>query len=446
MVHLPSFRTTVTPQAYLLCAPVLILAQHLLVASFHWMAGAPLEADLMFWLFPLHRLFDLPGLAPWTIALAFAVVLLLAWAIALLSFRRANWSGAGHSLAALSFVPTIQLAAVAFLTILPPRSGEEERADGDAGREAVHVLEGALAGTTIIVAAVVVSAVTFGAYGWGLFVATPFMAGLVTGYLANRKAPISGGETAMLVLGSGMLGTLALLMLALEGLMCILLIAPLAGIIALVGGFLGRLFAVSWHRRGPLASIAILPLLFALEGALPPSVPIVAEQKIDIAAPPAAVWQALVSGEPIGLPPNLVGQVGLAYPVRGRLAGEGVGAERIGEFSTGFARERVTDWAPGRRLAFTVLTQPPSMEEMSPYRRVHAPHVSGYFDTEWTSFDLAELPGGGTRLTARAAHVLRIEPALYWEPIARWAIRRNVGRVLEDVRLKAERAVDPEVR
>jgi hypothetical protein len=78
------------------------------------------------------------------------------------------------------------------------------------------------------------------------------------------------------------------------------------------------------------------------------------------------------------------------------------------------------------------------MEEMSPYRRVHAPHVTGYFNTEWTSFDLVELPGGGTRLTARAAHELRIEPALYWEPIARWAIRRNVGRVLLDVRMKAE--------
>jgi hypothetical protein len=77
------------------------------------------------------------------------------------------------------------------------------------------------------------------------------------------------------------------------------------------------------------------------------------------------------------------------------------------------------------------------MEEMSPYRRVHAPHVQGYFDTGETRFDLVPLPGGGTRLTARASHVLRIDPVLYWEPLARWAIRSNTRRVLEDVRARS---------
>ena len=48
------------------------------------------------------------------------------------------------------------------------------------------------------------------------------------------------------------------------------------------------------------------------------------------------------------------------------------------------------------------------------------------------------LRGGGTRLTIRAAHVLRIDPVLYWEPIARWAIHQNIARVMEDVRSKAE--------
>ena len=38
------------------------------------------------------------------------------------------------------------------------------------------------------------------------------------------------------------------------------------------------------------------------------------------------------------------------------------------------------------------------MEEMSPYRRVHAPHVSGYFETVRTSFDLAPLPNNGQLL------------------------------------------------
>jgi hypothetical protein len=54
--------------------------------------------------------------------------------------------------------------------------------------------------------------------------------------------------------------------------------------------------------------------------------------------------------------------------------------------------------------------------------------------------DIAALQGGRTRLTIRAAHMLRIDPVIYWEPIARWAIRTNVRRVLVDAKIKAERS------
>ena len=111
---------------------------------------------------------------------------------------------------------------------------------------------------------------------------------------------------------------------------------------------------------------------------------------------------------------------------------------RIGSFSTGKAVERVTEWRPGRTLAFRVISQPPAMEEMSPYRRVHAPHLVGYFETDETRFALAPIAGGRTRLTISAEHRLRIDPVPYWQPIARLAIRDNVDRVLRDVAIKAE--------
>lgn len=171
---------------------------------------------------------------------------------------------------------------------------------------------------------------------------------------------------------------------------------------------------------------------------MPSSVPINMEQTIDISAPQSAVWQAVVSADPIGARPALVADAGFSYPIRGRLLGAGVGAVRLGEFSTGVARERVTSWVPGRKLAFVVESQPPMMEEMSPYRRVHAPHLSGYFETSATAFDLEPLPGGRTRLTVRATHTLRIDPALYWEPMARWAISQNVRRVLRSIKGRAE--------
>ena len=436
--RLPSFTGEIAPGTYVAGAAALLLSQHLAVALAFKVTGARLLYDTEFWLLPLRRLAQMPGLATWAAALAFALSLAIAWGLAMLSFRRAARSGSGYALAALSVVPAIQFAAVGLLALMPVPPADREPKP-EAGSKVSHILQGVLAGVAIIVLAVLVSAVMFGAYGWGLFVMTPFLVGLTTAYLANRRVPLEPRQTLPLVMAAAGLGTLALVMLALEGIFCILLAAPLGALVAVAGGALGRAAALAGQRRGkPLMSVALLPAVFALEAAMPPALPIAVHETIDISAPPSAVWHALTSSDPIASPPGLIAQAGFAYPVRGRLIGAGVGAERLGEFSTGTARERVTAWTPGRRLAFTILTQPPVMEEMSPYRRVHAPHVSGYFETTSTSFELEPLPGGGTRLTVRASHVLRLDPVLYWEPMARWAIHENVARVLRSIKEKAE--------
>ena len=100
--------------------------------------------------------------------------------------------------------------------------------------------------------------------------------------------------------------------------------------------------------------------------------------------------------------------------------------------------ERITDWQEGKLLGFEVLIQPPAMTEMSPYTHVHAPHLNGYFETGETRFELSPLSVGRTRLTIMAAHRLRIDPVIYWEPIASWAAQNNTRRVLRDVKSKAE--------
>ncbi|WP_260597426.1 hypothetical protein [Sphingomonas endolithica] len=269
---------------------------------------------------------------------------------------------------------------------------------------------------------------------------TPLLVGITTGFLANRRTVMSSGRTRLVVLAAAALGTVALVMFALEGAMCILLAAPLGAVAAMIGGAIGRAIARTRQSGNqPLMGVALLPALFAIEAAIPPAVPITGRATIDIDAPPSAVWDALTSSAPIAVGPGLIGATGLAYPVRGRLLGAGVGAIRLGEFSTGIAREQVTQWVPGRRLAFVVLRQPPAMEEMSPYRRVYAPHVREYFDTGETPFSLIPLPSGGNRLGITSVHLLHIDPVLYWQPIAQLAIRLNLSRVLDDVRIKAER-------
>lgn len=165
-------------------------------------------------------------------------------------------------------------------------------------------------------------------------------------------------------------------------------------------------------------------------------------QTIKVNAPPEMVWNAVVRMDTIDEPLALPFRLGVAYPLRGEVLGEGVGATRRGEFSTGIAIERVTDWIRGQRLAFVVENDVPAMQEISPYREVHAPHAVGYFRTTLTSFELAQRPDGGTEIIERTFHQLKLDPAYYWLPMARWIVRENNARVLVHIRHQAEQRPD----
>lgn len=424
--------------AYVAATLVLIASQNLVAWCVRQAFAEDRALDLEFWLTPLSSAMAIYYLPPIWGAVIFAYFLLVAWLLALLSFQLARRTNRGFILAVLSVVPVVQLGAILLNAVLPSQEALEED-QGARANAARNVTIGLIAGIALIVLAVLLSAVTFGAYGWGLFVMTPFLVGITTGYLVNEQSDLGAGSTMKLVIAAAGLGSLALVVLALEGIICIILAAPLAVPIVMLGGVVGRALAVARHsRRNPLASVAVLPMVFMLEAALPPEAPIATQYEIEIGAPADHVWRALISSEPIALAPGLPALAGLAYPIRGTLTGEGLGAKRVGLFSTGEASEVVTQWNQNRVLAFRVQDEAPAMEEMSPYRRVHAPHVEGYFTTGETRFVLVPLEGNRTKLKIFSEHRLRLDPLPYWEPIARLAIHDNVSRVLADIKAKSE--------
>ncbi|ODT85323.1 SRPBCC family protein [Phenylobacterium sp. SCN 70-31] len=401
--------------------------------------------DWGLWLLPFRRLTQIEGLPPAFLAGGLVLMLAVACVLALLSFRRTASDGADAGLAAVAIVPVIQFAAFAWFVLAPmlrrpsPVSAEAWRGDGWAA-----VTQAILAGTGLMVFAVAASTLVFGAYGFGLFVLSPLLVGFATGFLVNRRTePRSAGATAGWVFGATFIGSAMLIAFGLEGGICMVMASPIMAGPAIVGGLVGREFAIAGRARTKpvVMSLAIMPLAFAVDAAMPPETLLITHETIEIDAPPSLVWAALIDMGEIGPEPALPFRLGLAYPLRAEFRGAGVGAERIGVFSTGEAHERVTAWEPGRRLAFEVLIQPPAMRELSPHRIVHAPHAIGYFETAWTSFDLWPTASGGTRLVERAEHRLRLEPVAYWAPMARWAIQANNARVLDHIRRTAEASV-----
>jgi hypothetical protein len=174
------------------------------------------------------------------------------------------------------------------------------------------------------------------------------------------------------------------------------------------------------------------------EAAAPPAPLREVASSIVIDAPPEVVWPHVVGFTELPPPTQLAFRLGIAYPIRARIEGSGVGAVRYCEFSTGPFVEPITIWDPPRRLAFDVVSQPEPMDELSPYQQVNAPHLLDGFVSRRGEFRLVELPGGRTRLEGSTWYQLDMAPQAYWRIYSDALIGSIHERVLAHVKRLAE--------
>jgi uncharacterized membrane protein YhaH (DUF805 family) len=439
MMGLLSYDGRIRRFQYALLSVAVFFSQHLVAVLVFHVQRPP--TNWSFYVWPLRSLVTLARPSDAMLISALVFGLLVAWVVSALAFRRAADANVSEWIAAAAIVPVVQIPAILFLCVAPSRIAQQSAPLVDKENVRwVSAAQGVIAGIALTLFSVAVSALVFRVYGYGLFVVSPFIIGAVAAYLANRNNDVGAPATARIALGATLLGGLSLLATALEGVLCIVMASPLAVPAALVGGLLGRSIATFRRRpaRQTLSGIALLPVVFATEYAFPPMTTFETYQSIVVDAPAEVVWNAIIKMDTMDEPLALPFRLGVAYPVRGEVLGEGVGATRLGEFSTGVAIERVTEWIPGQRLAFVVEKDVPSINEVSPYPHVHAPHAVGYFRTSLTSFDLARGPDGGTEIVERTFHQLKLDPIYYWLPMARWIVRENNTRVLAHVRRQAE--------
>jgi hypothetical protein len=231
---------------------------------------------------------------------------------------------------------------------------------------------------------------------------------------------------------------LVMVLFALEGMLCLAMAAILAYPLAGIGAMVGHALSAGSKPGTPTAAMLSAWPLFAF--AEPAEFPVHAVvSSIEIHAPAERVWSHVVGFTELPPPSEWILRAGVACPLRARIEGQGVGAVRYCEFTTGPFIEPITAWEPPRRLAFDVASQPPSMHEWSPYEVVHAPHLAGTMQSLRGEFRLFALPGGRTRLEGTTWYRLDMSPNVYWSFYADRAIGVIHRRVLEHVRNLSEK-------
>jgi hypothetical protein len=281
-------------------------------------------------------------------------------------------------------------------------------------------------------------------YGWGVFVGIPFALPMISVIIYGYRQPRRFGEC----LGLGMLWLLVayglLLLLAFEGIICLIMALPLAIPIVLLGSAVGYLIQARPLASGDASKLVAvlltsLPTLIGAESATRGAAPLFAVcTALEVDAPPEAVWPHVIRFEPLPPPKDWIFRTGLAYPVRAEIRGRGVGAIRRCEFSTGPFIEPIEVWDEPRLLRFAVTSNPAPMREWNPIAEIHPPHLDHFLVADRGEFRLTPLPSGRTRLTGTTWYRHNLWPAAYWRLWSDLIIHRIHRRVLEHIRRSAE--------
>ena len=280
-------------------------------------------------------------------------------------------------------------------------------------------------------------------YGAAIFIGTPFFIGFLTTLMYGQysKEPVSKREyfcVGFLTLGVYAAG---LLVFALEGIICILMAAPLAALGVWIGSLLALPF-VSGNKRGGVSAMAIslvlYPSSFVLDGKITERLENRAvTSSVEIDATPEKVWSSVIGFTPIEEKPDLIFRLGVSYPTHAVLEGTGAGAIRRCHFSTGTFVEPITVWDPPNVLQFDVASQPDPMTELTLWK-IHPPHLTGYFASQKGRFEITKDSNGKVLLTGTTWYTQKIFPIAYWSIWTDVIIHAIHMRVLNHIKNEIE--------
>jgi len=353
------------------------------------------------------------------------------WIGITMTVNRLRDAGQPLWLTILFFAPFVNLLFFAVLCVLPSRESPSEsfvsgRASPAAAAYWPESRLGSAALGVVTAAALCTGFVWFdirflGAYGLTLFIASPFVMGYLAVWVHCRTHPRSMVDVLVVVSFSLLLTGVGIAAIAIEGLICLAMAAPIAWILAFIGGFLAYTIhnnpAVPQPSNATFAVLLLsLPALLGAEHFAPPPVPrYQVRTSIVIAAPPEVVWKRLIAFPPLAKAEEWPFRLGIAYPIEARLQGEGLTADRECRFSTGSFKEPILAWEPAKHLAFAVADEPLLMKETSPYGNIGVRHLEDHdFQPERADFVLIPMPDGGTRLEGTTTYQNKMWPGAYW--------------------------------
>lgn len=263
--------------------------------------------------------------------------------------------------------------------------------------------------------------------------------------LSKRGRKISKGRSVSLPIESVMLTLVVTVLFKVEGLICMVFIAPIALIFGILGGL-----AAGFIQRGKddmkattTLSVALAPLLLlAIELHIPQRFETrTVETSILIHASPQAIWsniEKVDAIQPDELPSSWARRIGFPRPIAATLSHEGIGGVRHASFAGGLIfTETIDHWDAPHDLSFSIKANtdsipPTTLDE-------HVTIGGPYFDVLEGEYSLEPLDDGAIRLHLRSRERLSTHFNAYaglWTD----AVMRDIqNSILQVIKQRCER-------
>ena len=282
----------------------------------------------------------------------------------------------------------------------------------------------------------------FAQYSFGLFIWLPVMLGALSTIILGYKNETTKPQCRNTAYSTLLVYCLGLLVFAFEGVICLIMAAPIGLLFVWIGYRLGYAIIKSKIINPSLVSVCLIisvPCLMGFEYTYDDSPEVLRSvtTSVMIKAPASVVWKTVVAFPRLKEPKELLFKAGIAYPIYAEINGKGVGAVRHCNFSTGSFVEPITEWDEPHRLSFNVVEQPETMKELSFYN-LHPNHLHGYFISKRGQFRLTSLANGYTLLEGTTWYYNKIRPNLYWDVWSDYIIHSIHQRVLTHIKEVAE--------
>lgn len=298
-------------------------------------------------------------------------------------------------------------------------------------------------GVAVLFGALVIglSIYSFETYGLSVFLFLPFLLGFVPAWMQTRRSNTGFVSALKYALFTLMCALILMLILLLEGLVCISMALPILVLLNILGAGIGHLMArrsPDSPQNAPMVILIFVLLTGTVDWISPEPELHSVSTEIAVHAPIEHVWEHVVEFDTIREAPSGIFRFGIACPTHADLRNENGQLIRYCHFSTGPFVEPITYMHAPHDLQFDVRSQPDPMSELNPFGEVRPPHLGDQFRSEKGAFQLSPIDSTHTLLRGTTWYRSGFRPSWYWNIWSRFIIHRIHSRVLDHIAEAAE--------